>query len=119
MEVVDLTEAHKPLYLVCLEDWEDFTDTGDRKERWYEAMARKGLRVQAQNLVAGRARRAAQELGERVVYRELNTLNRDVLAEWGISDALYIDGREVSTGPPPSYDKIKKLVSKRLAKLPR
>jgi GNAT superfamily N-acetyltransferase len=259
MEVIDLAESHKPTYLACLEDWEDFADAGDRKERWYEAMSGKGLRVklaldddgtprgmiqyapiehsfaqgasiyliycvwvlnqgkgrqnfqkkgmgkallaaaeedarrlgakgmaawgvalpfwmkaswyrkrgyrnvdrngiarlvwkpfspeaepprwirrrkkpdrvpgqvtvtcfncgwcQAQNLVAGRAKRAAYELGDRVVFREFNTLDRDVLNEWGTSDALYIDGKEVSTGPPPSYEKIKALIGKKLARL--
>ena len=43
--------------------------------------------------------------------------DRQVLLEWGISDALFIDGKEVSTGPPPSYESIYKLIAKRLRKL--
>jgi len=37
--------------------------------------------------------------------------------EWGISDALYIDDKQVRTGPPPSYEKIYKLISKKVRKL--
>ena len=33
------------------------------------------------------------------------------------ADALFIDNKEVATGPPPSYDRIHKLIAKRLRKL--
>lgn len=72
---------------------------------------------QAQNMVYERAKRAAAEFGDEVVFREIDTSNRDVLMEWGISDALYIDDKQVRTGPPPSYEKIYKLISKRVRKL--
>jgi len=35
----------------------------------------------------------------------------------GIVDAFFIDGKQVRTGPPPSYEKIKKLIAKRVKKL--
>ncbi|MBC2763274.1 MAG: hypothetical protein HF970_08155 [ANME-2 cluster archaeon] len=72
---------------------------------------------QVQNMVYERAKRAAAEFGDEVVFREIDTSNRDVLMEWGISDALYIDDKDVRTGPPPSYEKIYKLISKRVRKL--
>ena len=71
----------------------------------------------AQNLVFERARRAAAELADKVVFRGINTFDRDTFLEWGISDALFIDGKEVRTGPPPSYDKIRKAIAKRVRKL--
>jgi len=71
----------------------------------------------AQNLVFERAKRAAAELGDKVEFREIDTFNRNTLLEWGIVDALYIDGKEVRTGPPPSYYKIKKKIEKRVRKL--
>jgi hypothetical protein len=40
-----------------------------------------------------------------------------VFLEWGRSDGLFIDGKEVRTGPPPSYEKIRKLIAKRVRKL--
>jgi N-acetylglutamate synthase-like GNAT family acetyltransferase len=72
-----------------------------------------------QNLVYERARRAAAELGEPVVFREIDTFDRNVAAEWGISDALFVDGRQIRTGPPPSYEKIKQAIAGRLRKLKR
>ena len=71
----------------------------------------------AQNLIRERAKRAASELGDKVIYREIDTFEREKLLEWGILDALYIDDQQVRTGPPPSYEKIKKKIIKKLKKL--
>jgi hypothetical protein len=71
------------------------------------------------NLVTERARRAAAELGGRVAYREVDTAERAAAARWGQSDALFIDGVAVRTGPPPSYARIHRAIEKRLARLPR
>lgn len=71
----------------------------------------------AQNMVFERAKRAAAELGEKVLLKEYYTSDRDVFSEWGISDALYVDDREVKTGPPPSYEKIKKIIAKKIKRL--
>jgi N-acetylglutamate synthase-like GNAT family acetyltransferase len=73
----------------------------------------------AMNMTYERAKRAAAELGEPVVFREIDTFDRDVAAEWGISDALFVDGRQLRTGPPPSYEKIKRAIASRLKKLKR
>ncbi|HUU62008.1 MAG TPA: hypothetical protein VMX37_06445 [Acidimicrobiia bacterium] len=73
----------------------------------------------AGNLVAERARRAAAEFGERVAYREIDTLERAVVVEWGHTDALFVDDKRVRTGPPPSYEKIRSLIDRRMRKLPR
>jgi GNAT superfamily N-acetyltransferase len=72
----------------------------------------------AQNMAAERARRAAAELGDRVVFEEYHTGDRAVFDEWGISDALFVDGREVRTGPPPSYERLRSIIARRLRKLP-
>jgi hypothetical protein len=45
----------------------------------------------AQNLVYERARRAAAELGEAVEFREIDTSSRSAVAEWGVSDAVFVD----------------------------
>ncbi|MDZ7262336.1 MAG: GNAT family N-acetyltransferase [candidate division KSB1 bacterium] len=71
----------------------------------------------AQNMVFERAKRAASEFGAKVVFREIDTFDRNVFLEWGIADALFIDQKQVRTGPPPSYEKIKKLIAKRVKKL--
>jgi len=71
----------------------------------------------AQNIIFERAKRAASEFRDKVVFREINTFDRKVLLEWGIADALFIDDKQVRTGPPPPYGKIKKLIAKRVKKL--
>ena len=53
-----------------------------------------------------------------MVFRKIDTFDRNVFLEWGIADALFIDGKQVRTGPPPSScEKIKKLITKRVKKL--
>jgi hypothetical protein len=52
----------------------------------------------------------------------MDTFDRETFLEWGISDALFIDGKQVRTGPPPSYEKInyekiKEKIVKRVKKL--
>lgn len=71
----------------------------------------------AQNIVFERAKRAASEFRDKVVFQEINTFDRKIFLEWGIVDALFIDDKQVRTGPPPSYGKIKKLIVKRVKKL--
>lgn len=71
----------------------------------------------AQNLVYERAKRATEAFDERVVFNEIDTADRETFLDWGISDALFIDDKEVRTGPPPSYEKLKGLIEKRVRKL--
>jgi hypothetical protein len=71
----------------------------------------------AQNLSYERAKRAAAEFGDKVVFNEIDTVDRRTVEQWGYSDALFIDDKQVRTGPPPSYEKIQRLIAKRVAKL--
>jgi GNAT superfamily N-acetyltransferase len=66
------------------------------------------------NFSTERARRAASEFGDRVVYREIDTTEPAAVAEWGLSDALFVDGKEVRNGPPPSYEKIRSVIARRV-----
>jgi GNAT superfamily N-acetyltransferase len=68
----------------------------------------------AQNLVYERAKRAAAEFGDKVVFREIETSARDADARWGVADAVFIDGKNFQKGPPPSYDKIRTAIAKRV-----
>jgi hypothetical protein len=47
----------------------------------------------------------------------VRTDDRAVFQEWGITDALFVDGKEVRTGPPPKYERIKKKIAKRIKAL--
>jgi GNAT superfamily N-acetyltransferase len=71
----------------------------------------------AASMVHERARRAASELGPPVEFREIRTSERDVFLEWGMSDALFIDGKEMRNGPPPKYETIRKKIARRVKKL--
>lgn len=68
----------------------------------------------AQNIVHERAKRASQEFGKVVEFQDIQTSDRKVFYEWGIFDALFIDGHQVRTGPPPSYEKIRRKIGKRV-----
>jgi hypothetical protein len=70
-----------------------------------------------QNLAFERARKAAALFGHRVEFRTVDTLDRAAIEEWGQMDALFVDGRPVRTGPPPSQEKLVKLVARRVARL--
>jgi GNAT superfamily N-acetyltransferase len=73
----------------------------------------------AMSMVHERARRAVAELGPPAEFRELRTDDRAVFLEWGRSDALFVDGKEVRTGPPPKYETIRKKIARRLRKVKR
>jgi GNAT superfamily N-acetyltransferase len=70
----------------------------------------------AQNMTFERARRAAAELGDAVDFRPVETLDRSVFLSRGISDGIFIDGKAVRTGPPPSYEKIRKKIARKIKK---
>ncbi len=69
------------------------------------------------NIVHERAKRIAAEFGDKVLFQEINTFDRSVCLEWGISDNLFIDGKLISNGPPLSADKIRNIIARRVKKL--
>jgi hypothetical protein len=71
----------------------------------------------AQNLVFERAKRASAEFKNSIQLTEYDTINPEIFKEWGISDSLFIDGKQVRTGPPPTYEYIKKKISVRVKKI--
>ncbi len=71
----------------------------------------------AQNMVFERAKRASAEFGDKVIFQMVDTFEKEALRECGISDALFIDNKEVRTGPPPSYEKIRKMIAGKVKKL--
>jgi GNAT superfamily N-acetyltransferase len=71
----------------------------------------------AQNIVHERVKRAVGEFGEKVEFQVVETFDKKIFCEWGILDALFIDGKEMRNGPPPSYDKIRKKIQKKVKKL--
>ena len=74
---------------------------------------------QAGNITLERAKRACAQFGDDVVLELIDTSERSALLEWGLSDALFIDGKSVSSGPPLTYEKIERLIEKRVRRLKR
>ena len=72
---------------------------------------------QVENMALERARRAAAEFGGKVVFNEIDTTDRDTYMQWGIMSGVYIEDKPVSTGPPPTYEKIKGLIEKQVNRL--
>jgi len=71
----------------------------------------------AYDIVFERAKRACAEFGDKVEFRAFDTSDRKVFGEWGLADALFVDHKQVNTGPPPSYEKIRNIIAKRVKKL--
>lgn len=69
------------------------------------------------NVAFERAKRAAAEFGDKVDFRAIDTFDRAAFREWGEPDAIFVDGKGIRMGPPPSYDKIKKTIARRVHKL--
>lgn len=70
-----------------------------------------------QNAVFERARRACDEFGDEVEFIPVATAEREILLDWGISDALFVNRRNIAHGPPLSYKKIKKRIVREVKKL--
>jgi N-acetylglutamate synthase-like GNAT family acetyltransferase len=70
----------------------------------------------AQNIACERMKRAVTEYGDKIEYIEIDTDKRNNLEEWGISDAIFINDKQINTGPPPSYKKLQKLLKKKVEK---
>lgn len=64
-----------------------------------------------------RAKNVCDEFGDAVVYREIDVSNRVAVHEWGLSDGLFVNERNIYQGPPLSSEKIRKMVEKEVRKL--
>jgi GNAT superfamily N-acetyltransferase len=71
----------------------------------------------AGNLSVERAKRAASEFGDQVVFREIDVSEPAAVAEWGRSDEIFVDGKPVRTGPPPTYEKLRAIIERRVRRL--
>jgi hypothetical protein len=72
---------------------------------------------QTMNVACERAGRASLEFPGKIDLQVFETTDKEVLKEWGITDALYIDGKEINTGPAPSFRKIRKKLEKSVNKI--
>lgn len=87
---------------------------GDRKVN--VTLFRNGW-CQTMNIACERAKRASLEFPGKINLQEFETIDKELVNEWGISDALFIDGKEVRVGPAPAYKTIRKKIEKRVNKI--
>jgi GNAT superfamily N-acetyltransferase len=71
----------------------------------------------AQNLALERARKAAEPLGDRAEIKVVDTSDRAEMLAWGRDYALFVDRREIPTGPPPSRERLARVLRRRAARL--
>lgn len=111
--------------------WKPFI-AGARPPRWVEATSVPGGgpgRVEvtafhtgwcpAANLVFERARRSAEELGPDVHVTIVDTSDRATFLRCGHSDEVFVDGRPLQRGAPPSYRAIRRRIARRLHRVNR
>ncbi len=108
--------------------WKPFRE-GARPPRWLRQRKQAEVgtdRVQVTTLINGwctamgmsaeRTRRACERFGDAVSFQVIDTKDPAVRAEWGMTDAVFIDGKSLNLGPPPSYEKIEKKIRKAVRK---
>ncbi len=64
-----------------------------------------------------RTQRICQELGDKVVYREVDVSNQETLHQWGQPSGLFIDKKNIYNGPPLSEKKIMRAIEKKISRL--
>ena len=44
MKIIDLTEEHRELFCICLEDWStEALDSGNKRREWVDRMEERGI----------------------------------------------------------------------------
>ena len=71
----------------------------------------------AMSLAHERAKRAAAEFPDKVIFNTVNTFEKKAIEEYGIMDGLFIENKSINMGPPPSYKKIMKNISRRVRRI--
>jgi len=66
------------------------------------------------NMVYERARRAADDFADDVVFTTIDTSEQQVRLTHGHSDAVFVDGKPLQRGAPPSYDEVHDAIEKRV-----
>lgn len=71
----------------------------------------------SENGVHARARRVAEEFGDRVAFQTIRTHDQAVIRRYGRRSGLYVDGENVFTGMPPSYEELREIIGQRVKAL--
>lgn len=106
--------------------WKPFTEDAE-SPKWIKQKKKPGKKSEkvkvtclnhgwcpAANLACERTKEVAAEFGDKVEVETINTSDKTTFNEWGIADSIYIDGKKVSSGPPPSKEKIRKIIGNKV-----
>jgi len=69
------------------------------------------------NIAYERTKRAVAEFGDQAALETVDVLDRQMYLQWGMRNELFIEDKHIGFGPPPSYEKIKRLIEKRVRRL--
>lgn len=68
----------------------------------------------AANLVYERARRAADEMGTAVHLTTVDTSDRDTFLRCGHGDEVFVEGRPLQRGAPPSFESVRRRIRRQV-----
>jgi len=71
----------------------------------------------AQNMVYERIKRAIADYENYIELNEYKTDNKELQREWGLNDAFFIDKKQIRSGPPTPYKKIRRLIENKIRKI--
>jgi len=71
----------------------------------------------AQNIVYERTKQAVVQFREKIDFNVYHTIDHEILSYWGTGDALFINGKKIRTGPPPSYKRIYRIIEGNVRKI--
>ena len=69
------------------------------------------------NVTHQRFKNIVKEYDNKVIFNEVDTLDKHNMNNWGITDAIFIDKKEIKTIPPLKNEKIHKLIQKQIKKI--
>ena len=62
-----------------------------------------------------RAREASSEFDDRVLFEEIDMSLADNRKRYGLKGGIYVNGENIFTGPPPTYEQIRAKIEEKLA----
>ena len=66
------------------------------------------------NMLHDWAEKASGEFGDKVIFKAVDTFEKDAIDEWGIVDGVFVDGENIQKGPPPEYEEIKAAIAEKI-----
>ncbi|MBN2510290.1 MAG: GNAT family N-acetyltransferase [Spirochaetales bacterium] len=68
----------------------------------------------AMNMTRTRFEQAARSFGSDASLRIVDVSDAQYIRDWGRTDAFFVNGKEISPGPPPSLAKITRIIKKEI-----